>query len=54
MIRKTVSNYKRRVKSYRGIRYMRSETHTEQVLRETWWLLFIPLYSRITIEKTML
>lgn len=52
MIFKTVSNYRRARKSYR--RKYRDETHTEQVLRETWWLLFVPLYSRIVIEKTTL
>lgn len=52
MIHKTVSSYKRRVKSWRGTAYLKDETHVERVIRETWWLMFIPFYSRITIKET--
>lgn len=42
MFRKTVNEYRRIAKSWRD----GSETHTERVRRETWWFLFLPLYSR--------
>jgi hypothetical protein len=54
VIHKTYTNYRRVVKSYRKSRLSRDDIHTEQVLRETWWLLFVPIWSRITIEKTTL
>lgn len=43
MVRKTQSTFKRRVG--KGL-----DAHTDKVLRETWWLLWvIPLYVRESI-----
>ena len=48
MVRKMVENRKRRSKSWmRG--YISKEMHTDIVLVEKWWFLFIPIYSRQTI-----
>lgn len=51
MIRKTVKHYKRYVRTFPGDKFRKDE-HREQVLKETFWLLFIPIYSRQTIVAT--
>lgn len=54
MIRKTQRIFNRRVKSWPNDAFP-IHTHTERVLRETWWLLWtLPLYSRDTIQETYL
>jgi len=51
MIRKTDKRYKRRSKVWeRG--YIAEEVCVEVVRRETWWLIFIPLYIRETITSS--
>lgn len=53
MFRKTERNYLRRVKTWPKRRYATiTEYHNERVLRETWWFLFIPMYSRERIKAT--
>lgn len=51
MIRKTVKEHKRFVKSWND---RNKDKHIERVIIETWWFLFIPLYSRQTILATNL
>jgi hypothetical protein len=54
MISKTQRNYRRKVRTW-GLwhKSYAIEKHTEVVLRETWWFLWlIPLYSRELIEET--
>ena len=52
MIKKTISKFKRRVKTNPGQKF-NDAYHIERVLRETWWLFWIiPMYSRDTIEAT--
>jgi hypothetical protein len=52
MISKTVKVFKRNVKTWPD-RKMNEEMHTERVLRETWWLLWvIPVFSRDSIEAS--
>lgn len=48
MIWKTQRNFRRCVTSGDG------GMHNEVVLRETWWFLILPIYSRDTIERTSL
>jgi len=51
MIRKTVKDYRRMVKTWNR-KYL-DEHHTERVMLETWWVLWIiPVYSRETIMAT--
>lgn len=50
MIRKTVKMHKRFAKSWDTGK----ERHSERVMVETWWFLFIPLYSRQIIVTTTL
>jgi hypothetical protein len=51
MIRKTVKDYRRMVKTWNS-KY-KDERHTERVLCETWWALWIiPIYSQETIIAT--
>lgn len=52
MFRKTLKQYHRTVKSDANA-YLK-DTHRERVLVETWWFLFIPLYSRETITASNL
>ena len=49
VIRKTVKNYKRMVPSFT---HKNAGKHCEEVLREIWWFLFIPVYSREHILKS--
>lgn len=49
MFRKTVETFKRNAMTWRD---GRAEKHTEQVIKATWWFLFIPIYSRESITKS--
>jgi hypothetical protein len=49
MFRKTVKNQKRLGKSWVDHSSVFNEKHTDKILIETWWFLFIPLYSRQTL-----
>jgi hypothetical protein len=51
MIRKTQSYLMRNVLTWRG---KRPGVHNERILKETWWFLFVPIYSRETIDATNL
>jgi hypothetical protein len=54
MIRKTVKDYMRFISDFeKGSRILKS-THTIRILRETWWFLFIPVYSREKILSSNL
>lgn len=45
MIRKTVTQYKRTVRTYHPDQSYRTDRHTELVQVETWWLFWcIPVY----------
>lgn len=54
MIRKTITIHKRYAKSWRRNHLRKDDRHIEQVVRETWWFLFIPLYSRDAVHTTNL
>jgi hypothetical protein len=41
----------RNVLTWRG---KRPGVHNERILKETWWFLFVPIYSRETIDATNL
>lgn len=51
MVTKTEKIYKRRSREW-GRGYAIDSTRVERVKRETWWLLFVPVYSRVTIIST--
>ncbi len=51
MIRKTATIKRRNVKTWRGDSF-KGVNHVEDFLRETWWFLFVPVYSRETIIKS--
>jgi len=53
MIRMTIKNYKRRAKSWED-GDSHSDMHIEVVFVETWWFLFIPIYSRQILHKSNL
>jgi hypothetical protein len=52
IIRKTVWEFKRQRPSFDEART--ENTHSEVVLREVWWFLFIPLYTRDSIRTSNL
>lgn len=51
VIRKTAKAFYRHASNY-GRGYVSDTKHVEQILRETWWFLFVPLYTRDTITNT--
>lgn len=53
MIRKTLKEYKRLAKNWDGPNLL-NDTHSERVIKETWWFLFIPIYSREIIVSSNL
>jgi hypothetical protein len=53
LIRKTMKRQKRRSETWPR-RYYTEETHVEVVRVETWWLLFLPVYSKTFIETSVL
>ena len=53
MIWKTQREFRRRARTWPKRRYETiTEYHNERVTKETWWFLFIPLYSREWITHT--
>ena len=50
-IRRTVKIFRRTAKTWeRG--YMRNDKHIEEVIRWTYWVLFIPVYSKEEYNRT--
>lgn len=48
MIQKTVKEFKRYV------RRVGEKVHTERILVETWWFLFVPIYIKHTLVSRSL
>lgn len=53
MIRKTMKQAKRRSRSWQG-NYRKEVEHVEVVMKETWWFIIIPIYTRHTITYSNL
>ena len=54
MIRKTVKEYKKHMKSYNADFGNNTAKHWVRILKSTYWFLFIPLYSTEEIITTTL
>lgn len=56
IIRKTARVFVRRAPSLerQDLGALESASHCEKVLRETWRLFFVPIYTRDTIKRTSL